>query len=63
MGDTEIQIGDIVSLIQVYTKGKENPIGLVTAIEKGMTRQLFTVEWFDNGSVSGESPDHLRKVK
>lgn len=63
MGDTEIQVGDIVSLIQVYNKEKVAPIGLVVEIAKGYQRDIYTVEWFDDGSFSGESRDHLRRIQ
>lgn len=63
MGDTEIQIGDIVSLIRNYSKGKETPIGFVTRIVQGMGRERYTIEWFDNGTCSIETRDNLRRIQ
>lgn len=63
MGDSEIQIGDIVSLIQVYNKEKVAPIGLVVEIVQGYQRELYTIEWFDDGSFSGEPRDNLRRIQ
>ena len=65
MGDSKIEIGDIVSLIEVYTNPKRlgiPPYGLVTNIEQAKTRDIYTVEWFDDGSTSGESRDNIRKA-
>jgi hypothetical protein len=38
------------------------PYGLITNIEQAKTQDIYTVEWFDDGSTSGESRDNIRKA-